>query len=213
MALIATHTKFALDVSDKLNVGEMSLYLSGTNYPDSRYITHLPRPKTHDISFQERGFYQQSDFTKGWAVHLLCDRAQSRLFREKFAGELEGKLPVESLNEGWVVVTALKILQDIAVLQDFSIGEYLHCFDYVETPNDEDPQAVASFGAFAQQFYESKPTAARDYLPFFTFLGLPDALAAKVIKTAEDLARETTMTARLLELYAAMVVEVRDVIS
>lgn len=41
MALEGTHIRFALDVGDKYNIKDLGKYISGTLYPDSRYITGI----------------------------------------------------------------------------------------------------------------------------------------------------------------------------
>ena len=48
MAFTATHIKFALDFKDKYDIKDLSHYLSGAIYPDSRYVTGIDRNLTHN---------------------------------------------------------------------------------------------------------------------------------------------------------------------
>ena len=68
MALQATHIKFALDLQAKYNVKNLEKYISGANYPDSRFLTGVGREKTHDLDSLE---LLDSDFKKGWHNHLI----------------------------------------------------------------------------------------------------------------------------------------------
>lgn len=71
MSLEATHIRFALDLKDEYKIKDIKKYISGTVYPDSRYITGIDRNLTHynDILKPE---FAKDDFKKGWQVHQIC---------------------------------------------------------------------------------------------------------------------------------------------
>ena len=47
MSLQITHIRFALDLHKELNITSLDQYISGTIYPDSRYMTGIDRSLTH----------------------------------------------------------------------------------------------------------------------------------------------------------------------
>ncbi len=56
MSLEATHIRFALDLKDKYRVQAIEKYISGTTYPDSRYVTKIDRGLTHNDDILTPGF-------------------------------------------------------------------------------------------------------------------------------------------------------------
>ena len=47
MALEATHIRFAFDLKDVYDVSDIDAFVSGSIYPDSRYVTGIDRLATH----------------------------------------------------------------------------------------------------------------------------------------------------------------------
>lgn len=109
MALEGTHMRFALDIRDKLGVGDIDAYVSGSVYPDSRYITGIDRFATHPLDYRTDPMFQKTDFNKGWFAHLLCDDIQQSVVYTVLPHITEG-----DKNETWIQRTAIKILQDIS---------------------------------------------------------------------------------------------------
>lgn len=107
MALEATHLRFALDVLDDYHVADLSRYLSGTIYPDSRYVSGIDRLLTHPEDFSDISLPAEDDFRKGWEAHLTYDLLQGAVF-----AEMSGSTLVRHGEEAWRERTAYKMIQN-----------------------------------------------------------------------------------------------------
>ena len=148
MALEGTHIRFALDFKEKMSVQNLKHYVSGSIYPDSRYVTGIDRLATHPAEYKTDPMFHTSDFHKGWFMHLLCDELQGTAIRETlpdaYAGE--GK-------ESWIKRTAIKILQDIDDAKQFELAAYLPALAYIENPNGEDIEKLRTYNAIFRKMY------------------------------------------------------------
>ena len=146
MALEGTHIRFALDLKKGLNVLSLDQYLSGTIYPDSRYLTKIDRLLTHNDNLLKKSFYQNDDFNKGWAVHKACNIAQYRVLQELFRDQLSSsEKKVVSGNNNWIFRTAIKILQDLSDINKFNIRENIQYLTYIRNPNGEDAEKIKQY--------------------------------------------------------------------
>jgi hypothetical protein len=104
MALPATHIRFAAVIAKRLAVTDMGAYLSGTLYPDSRWVTGIDRQQTHGRRCLDPGF-ACDDFTAGWHIHCLCDCIQGDIH----GGLLDG-LSEMTPDARWIRMSAAKII-------------------------------------------------------------------------------------------------------
>lgn len=130
MALIATHIRFALDLLEKYNVANLDKYISGTLYPDSRYISNLDRGLTHSVN----NFAIDCDFRNGWLVHVYCDSIQSRVIKERFPNFFSNE---RDEFDKFIMFSVIRIIQDINDLKYLDIKKYLKYLDYICSPNNE----------------------------------------------------------------------------
>ncbi len=149
MALEATHIRYALDIQDKLGVVNLDHYISGTLYPDSRYISAVSRDLTHPEELLDKDLAELTDFQKGWLAHLLCDNAM----RQVTKNELPEIFTEPDDKDTWVRLTALKILQDIDDAKQFPLKNYLPYLDYAENPNGENIAEILKFNKIFQTLY------------------------------------------------------------
>ncbi len=154
MALECSHIRFAVDVKDQFDVKEMKRYISGTIYPDSRYITGIDKNLTHDKNFLKETFYKDDDFKKGWAVHLICDKIQ-RIIMEQIFPDILSKKNFQS-SELWITRAAIKVVQDILDFKKFDIQNYLHYLKHVETPNNESLDQLKEYNQIFIDTYKDK---------------------------------------------------------
>lgn len=111
MAMEFTHLRFAVDLAPNLNVGDMTAYLSGSIYPDSRYVTRIPRNLTHGPDSPHNPFASDlDDFQKGWATHLLYDEKSLQKYKD-LSPWPERK--IVGFGEEWIFVTAEKLIEDL----------------------------------------------------------------------------------------------------
>ncbi|HBB37736.1 MAG: hypothetical protein UV82_C0013G0045 [Candidatus Magasanikbacteria bacterium GW2011_GWD2_43_18] len=193
MSLSATHIRFALEFQELLSVQDRKKYLSGTVYPDSRYITGIHRSKTHYKElFTE--FESNDDFLKGMAVHHLNDRLS-----EEVRNALFHLPPTKAYGDPqWIVSTGLKILQDIDDFENFAMSDYLHDLDYVEVKNNEDLSKVRQYNKLIQEIYTNKSDIGiEEGLTFWKGLGLPEESSEKVKAKAVEFENDD----RVKEIY------------
>ncbi|MBI5621839.1 hypothetical protein HY933_03185 [Candidatus Falkowbacteria bacterium] len=113
MALACTHIRFALDLQEQLAITDLPQYLSGTIYPDSRFVSRIARDLTHGQKFLQPDWWRDDDFKTGWMVHLLADKGQLNAMEQLFPSILT--LDRSQGSDWWVLITAKKIIQDIQV--------------------------------------------------------------------------------------------------
>lgn len=202
MALAATHIRFALDLKEKFEIKNVSNYLSGTIYPDSRYVTKLDRNLTHAKEYQDEQFYKNDDFRKGVAVHLLCDTVQAKLFSEYFSDVIPAG-DVLAGSEPWIARTALKVVQDMDDATHFPIRDYVSRLEYVENPNGENVAQLQAYAQIFQQMY-TKTVNIDAYARMWCELGITEELAERVRRQSEEYFANGSVRARIAEVYPQM---------
>ncbi len=187
MALLATHIRFALDVKKNFNIKNLDEYISGTVYPDSRYITKIDREATHNSNFLNNNFYKDNDFKKGWFVHLICDKIQFKVFENIFPDLLNNFKDEKSKlsPEHWVLRTNLKIFQDMYDVSQFPIKNYLKCLEYTKAPNNEKNELIKKYNQIIIDLYKKDKLIPQDLINMWTDLGL-DKERVNQIKQKND---------------------------
>ena len=205
MALIATHIRFALDLKDKYQVSDLGKYVSGTIYPDSRYVTGVERKITHPQGY-ELELVKKDDFRKGWGVHLLCDKVQKEITKEKFpeifiqAGADQGQG-----SDLWIRLTTLKIIQDIDDVSKYDIVKYLPLLDYIEAANGEDRAKLLEYNKIFQGMYVNPSTdSIQSQYGMWKAFGIGEEMARKVKIQAEKYKADNGVTSLVHEIYSEM---------
>lgn len=201
MALEGTHIQFALDLADQYDINDMSAYLSGTVYPDSRYPSGVPRDKTHFPALLDEDFLID-DFHKGWAIHHMCDIAQAKVFNKVFEDRLQ---PVEKkfATPWWIKSTALKIVMDIALFPTSQIRDYIHHLSYIQSPNGEKQELLEDYNESIIRMYDKEAIDIKDAISFWLDLGLAVDVAKKVEQQTEVFF-EDKINERMAEAYKKM---------
>lgn len=203
MALEASHIRFALDLKDTYNVSDIRKYISGTMYPDSRYVTGIDRRFTHPEDFLDYDFFTLDDFKKGWFVHVLCDKVQGEVRKGKFP-------EISELEKGqgtarWVAETALKILQDFDDVKKFDIGSCLEYLNYVENPNGESKEKLLESNGIIQRVYANPSGPSIDsYYEMWREFGIGDELVGQVKEKTEEFQKDGRVMNLVLQMYDEM---------
>ena len=207
MALEATHIRFALDVKTKYQVSDTKRYISGTIYPDSRYVTGIDRNLTHPDNYPDWNLVLADDFKKGWFVHLLCDKIQYRVTKEKLPHIYSGVTGQGS--EVWIKSTAIKILLDIDDAKKFDIKTCLPCLSQGENPNGEDVQKIQQYNHIFQKMYaDPAQVNIESYYAMWKEFGIGDALAMQVKQKAEEYSRDAATMDVVRKVYSEMLLKV-----
>lgn len=202
MALPGTHLRFALDVAGHYPVHTMAHYLSGTIYPDSRWITGVHRETTHGERFLRKDF-PDSDFTCGWHVHCLCDAVQKPIY---------GRLLTDGGNQNedqrWIRDSAAKIVQDMRDITLFNLKAHLPALDFAKAPSGEDIEMVRRFNSIVRNAYsvENGPSL-EDYRHLWLNVGLSPALAADVISATDQMMSDSSFVGTIESAYDEMVLK------
>lgn len=205
MAFPATHLRFALDVQNNYKIEKLNEYLSGTNYPDSRYVTKIDRTMTHDVSVLLPEF-ATTDFKKGWQVHKFCDSVQYDLRSIIFPDISFVRGDYE--ENDWVVSTALKIIQDMDDMQKFDLQSYLPALNYSLNPNGEELEVLVGFNRLIKQNYLNKKVCAvEDYSDIMSSWGIDRSLIDRVITKIEEFSADEGKLAKIKSIYDLMLVE------
>lgn len=210
MALPVTHIQFAVDLESELDITHRDAYISGTVYPDSRYVSGIDRTSTHYAGLIDY-IFSDDDFLNGWAVHFLCDQVQKDVFEESFSDLMSTYEP--GSEEWWIAFTALKILQDVALAQSFRIAPYTKHLDHVDARAGEQVELVQRYNQALQSVYaDGEAVTIEDGLTFWETLGLDDALIDQLRVRAAEL-NTSDMMNRLQECYTKMIEKAMNVIN
>lgn len=202
MALEATHIRFALDLQQKYQVRNLQKYISGTIYPDSRYVTRLDRTFTHPQNYMDWDLTQVDDFQKGWYAHLLCDKIQRLVMKEMIPTAFEGTTGQGS--EVWIKHTALKILQDMDDVHQFDIKAALPNLEYIENPNKERVDLLIRYNQIFIRLYTEPHLNLDRYILMWKEMGLGDDIAIKVKEQVLEYQADKGIMDSLKKVYSRM---------
>ena len=201
MALEATHIRFALDVLERHQVSTLREYLSGTIYPDSRYVTGIDRTLTHNEDILDEHF-SQSDFTKGWQVHCICDDVQRATHQQLF--------PDFHIYEGqkkFIYLTALKLFQDISDAREVNVLKYLSLLDYAYNPNGEDIKKINQYNQIIQETYLEGNITPSTYYKMCIKLEFDQKLTNTLIGVLEEMIKAPYLVKQIRQCYTTMMGE------
>ena len=179
MALEGTHIRFALGLEKTLGVTNEQHYLVGTVYPDSRYITKIPRALTHpeNLTLQNAG---KDSFKLGWYVHILCDKIGREIYQDWFPGIL-AQSELDEDNSPWLASTMIKVFQDLHDITQFPIQQYMDHLSYMSTPNGEDVALITHYNAIIQTMYATGEPLTLDHEEnFWRLMTIGETRANKV---------------------------------
>lgn len=199
MALAATHMRLALDMAHGYPVKDLSQYISGTIYPDSRWLTGIDRNLTHGHRFLQKDF-PKNDFTYGWHVHCLVDHVQARLYKPLFpnAGALDRQ-------QRWILLSAAKVIQDRHDLNRFDLQNGIDLLNSPQAPAGEDIQLVREFSRLIHETYKDRDKdRLPDYYNLWTGVGLEAKVVAKVMNQVEKLLVDISLVSKIEATYAQM---------
>lgn len=202
MALEGTHIRFALDSKDNFGVIEADKFISGSIYPDSRYPTGIDRTLTHDDTQMERRFWNDDDFRKGWAAHLLYDKIQYDVHTDWFKDILRENNPHLSGEDDWIIRSALKILQDIADISQFDIKQHLNALTYIATPNGEQASSVAEYNQHLAEIYTNAPNVSiEDLEKMWVSWSISADIALKMRNKAYEIQANEELRSKVARIY------------
>ena len=200
MALPATHLRFAAVLADRLAVSDWQAYLSGTLYPDSRWVTGVARHQTHDARFLDPAF-ATDDFTLGWHIHCVCDQIQGEI-HAACLGDLDALTPLAR----WVRVSAAKVIQDMDDAARGQLRDYLVHLVACHTPNQEFSQDIDSYFGFVKQAYHRLNTPAwQDYARLWDQVGLDRPTVLEIEKAVQQMRSDPSLIGSLNVAFDQMV--------
>lgn len=207
MALIGTHIRFALEIKDDFEVKNIDKYISGTVYPDSRYLTKIDRKITHCIDVYDKNFFGKDDFKKGWMTHLIYDRIQADVFKEIFP-ELFEKFGDEKIYlspENWAIRTGLKILQDLDDISKFPIKNYLKNFDYVKNPNNENINLIKEYNQMFVDIYQKEEVTIQNLVSMWIKFGVKKELTDWIEEKTNEFNSDKNILEKIKLVYPATI--------
>lgn len=204
MPLETTHIRFALDLQNKYEIKDMSKYISGTIYPDSRYVSKIDRSLTHndEIMLPEFGV---DDFHKGWQVHQICDKAHNKIRKRLFPDIFPIDYKIYN-EQGWIDTTALKIIQDMDDMQSFNIQFYMKDLEYHHNPYNENIINIKNYNQIMIDLYKNKKvTSIEDNIKMWLALGQEERLCREVEKKCKIFLKKPKIIERVKSVYSNMI--------
>lgn len=199
MALEATHLRFALDVRDDYHVADLSRYLSGTIYPDSRYVSGIDRLLTHPKDFSDIPLPKEDDFRKGWETHLMYDLLQGEMF-----AEISGSALVRQGDEAWRERTAYKMILNELDFVSLDVSVLVSHLGVILNPFGESVDLVKKYhDAVAGVFRNEEKGWIRERLPIFEMMK-SDAereLLNDLLSRCDRLRNDTDMMGKIAGIY------------
>jgi hypothetical protein len=206
MALEASHIRFALDIKDLLGVENIDAYVSGSIYPDSRYVTGVDRIATHPDDYRDDPMFRSTDFHKGWFAHLFTDTIQQVCMKELLPHTSEG-----NGQESWEKRTAIKMLQDIDDAHKFDLAQYLPCLEYIEAPNGESKEKMREYNQiFPAMYADISKLKIGTEAEMWRKFGVGDEIVEKLRSIAESYVKDDSIMDRVKGLYDAMLAKGRE---
>ena len=200
MALPATHIRFAVTLAEQLSVTDMPAYISGTLYPDSRWMTGLERGQTHHRLFLDFSF-ASDNFRLGWHIHCVCDRIQGDIH-----GDLLGDFSQLPPDERWIRVSAAKAVQDA---NDAVVGEiqrHLSLLTDSRTPNGEPGEGVSAYLELVKRVYRRNvPPVWSDYAALWSGVGLGRQRISRIEKQVGRIMGDEALVNNLYGTFQQMV--------
>lgn len=195
----ATHVRFARDLAERLGVLDFTAYYSGAVYPDSRYATGIPRTATHNDPLCPQDPFQPglSDFEKGWATHLIYDRASTMVRRETLA-----MIPEELRKDDWAFFTSVKLVEDMESVRQ--LGEdmaILRELAMARRPCGEEAAPMERYYADLRAAYAPACDDASDYRAFSVKLGIAPDRADRMVALAERFLADPSIARAILDVY------------
>lgn len=197
MAMEGTHVRFARDVMKLLGVEDAKAYYSGSVYPDSRYLTKLPRTATHNEDSPDDPFAAGlSDFEKGWATHLFYDR-ESIVFKRTAFTWITKEDP-----DQWVHFTSMKLVEDQRSVKELGADvTILRELARTECPRGEDVATMETYYADLREAYVPSCQDPNDYRAFSLKNGIDAPRVNRMIMLAESYLQNDAIVASIHSVY------------
>lgn len=209
MALAATHLRFALDLKEKYQIKDIEKYIAGVVYPDSRYINGIDRSLTHPIDYLDWPLDTANDFRKGWFVHLLTDKIQYEVTKEKLPHIFEGD--ARQGSDVWIKHSAVKILLDLDDVKKFEIKRYLPYLDYAENPNGEDLKMLKKYNQiFVKMYTDLEKIDVDIFCKMLIDFGADKDLVEKVKIKIVEYSKDALIMSAIGEIYQDMVKKINE---
>ncbi|PJA47154.1 hypothetical protein CO172_02970 [Candidatus Uhrbacteria bacterium CG_4_9_14_3_um_filter_36_7] len=196
MAMEATHVLFAKNLKPRLNVQNEPAFFAGSIYPDSRYLTGLPRQKTHGLKRLQNPFsLDLSDFEKGWATHILYDQISGTYLREIISGN------PDTSNQALITMTAMKLLEDQASYKKIIDPNIIfQTMEIPKCPCKESKEKLEMYYHLNEQLYYTSPNI-EAYQYFFEKLMPSKTYVDQVIDEANQISKNSRLKLEVLQIY------------
>jgi hypothetical protein len=206
MALPATHFRFALDAARHFEISDRHAYLSGTLYPDSRWLTGVDRTATHGEECLEIDF-ADSDFKLGWYVHCRCDTIQMRLVLARWP-----QLTTLDDHTRWIQTSVIKMIQDQLDIGRINVNDCLKALDVIETPKGEQAKDVRRYYHSVRDVYSGNGAPGIEgYRKLWLGVGLEASVVSEMMEQLRWKTAESTSRTMAASLFEEMVAEFREI--
>ncbi|MDH4329951.1 MAG: hypothetical protein OEV93_00135 [Candidatus Moranbacteria bacterium] len=206
MALQASHIRFALELKERMGVNDLKEYVSGSVYPDSRYVTGIDRRLAHPV-FEEFE-YGDSDFRKGWYTHLALDLAQGNIMEEILGMSFS---EIAAGNSVWIAFSAAKMIQDMFDFEKVDFEAIKEGVLVTQIPNSEDTQKLKEHYELTVGMYASKKKLGiEDYEGLWLDMGIGEELWKKMREEFAKLQKDDEVRKKIEGTHDRILKELED---
>lgn len=193
-----THIRFARALKEVLGVTDENAYYCGAIYPDSRYLSKLPRRSTHGDHCPRLGQENLSDFEKGWATHLFYDEtSHDQLLSLTLCPE--GELSQGSLV--WQFISAAKVVEDMQSYEQLGLdAQRITTLSFEEFPNEEEASLLKEYLGIQKELYADVPDIDA-YRRFWKRLAGDSPVIEPVMQFVQDLLSNDVYQEEVRQMY------------
>ena len=187
-------------MANHFSVVHKDAYISGTMYPDSRWITGRKREETHCADCLQPEF-ADTDFTRGWHIHCLCDHIQSQVCRQLFPHWEQ-----LSAAKRWLEKSVISMIQDQADMPALDLDISLSWMNHPQGPLGEDPLLVQQYYDIIRKVYAGKTRLSLNaYYELWLMVGLAQKKARTVMDHMETRIKSQALVDTVTGVYPQMV--------
>lgn len=206
MALEGTHALFAIRMAKVVGAKNLDELISGSVYPDSRCVTGVQRDSTHLLNVPGVPFGgTESDFEKGWALHIEYDEYQNSRFTEIYPEIEDG---IQGSSQLWIQISAMKIVEDMNLYSRQGDNvDLLKRIDISSTPRNEDLETLRGYFLLQRSLYSSQPTL-ESYKKYLEKINLDENTIKSLIDEVNLILLDSDKTSKVLSIFDDAVIDI-----
>ncbi len=210
MSFQASHLQFALRVKELVKARDLTRYLSGTIYPDSRYLTGLERKLTHTRIAPGLISSLDDAFIKGWQVHLWYDKLGLHHLDQLILNRSWVPADAEDVKV-WTQLTGAKLVEDLHWWQNTDWPQILPFLKFTANPYNEEEKILQNWYQHFINFYQKQPNL-QNYRQQAEFMGIAPEKIELIMEHAQNLYNDRAKRTQIEKVMEQVAEEFKNLI-